>query len=262
MRGVGSIDCERCIELMDEYFDGGLDESARAALETHVRACEACASFFKKYRQYMEEMSPFRAQQEPPAAFHEGWVRAVAQQRQRRKRARFRIQMASAAAALLLLLGVGFFFSLNYGGLGNVMATAPVAAGEGKEAVTRLSTTGPGTDTEGLVLQATAADQAVVKGAGGAADTGVPASAGLAAVVLQVDDAPEAAEELRLLADKDRIDVRQVSADTYAVAVDPAARPSIEEFIAQYSNDRLPSDKTLVLTLTIRQNAASPTPVR
>ncbi|NLT16776.1 MAG: zf-HC2 domain-containing protein [Clostridiales bacterium] len=250
MRGVGSIDCERCTELLDEYFGGKLDEASCAALEAHALNCGTCASKMAEHRLYLERMAPFRVLEEPPAGFRDGWLRAVREERQRRRRARFRIQVASAAAALMLLVGAGFFLSLANGARGNdVAATVPEAVGAQPDAITHLTTVQPDKGMDGLALQATAA----AKGADDAADYGT--AAGPQNVVLHVDDVHKTMEELLSLADRNGIDARPVAADACVVALDPAARPVIEPFIARYSDKKLSDAGSLVLTITVRSKS-------
>ncbi len=102
---------------------------------------------------------------------------------------------------------------------------------------------------DGLALQATAA----AKGADDAADYGT--AAGPQNVVLHVDDVHKTMEELLSLADRNGIDARPVAADACVVALDPAARPVIEPFIARYSDKKLSDAGSLVLTITVRSKS-------
>jgi anti-sigma factor RsiW len=72
----GGISCQELVELVTDYFEGGLSEHDRGRFEAHIAACDACTTYVEQMRRTIaltgnvttESLSP-EAERELLAAF-------------------------------------------------------------------------------------------------------------------------------------------------------------------------------------------------
>ena len=98
--------CERFqIDIVD-YIDGTLDSERLAALQDHLRSCEACSRLVEEMRMILQETA---ALADPiPVDLHERIMERVENERPAGWLLRFPLRKLTAvAAALALLIGVG-----------------------------------------------------------------------------------------------------------------------------------------------------------
>ena len=67
------MNCDKTYELIHEYFDGTLDDSAAVALEGHARKCQRCAQELRAYRK-ITGMLNVMERAEVPAGFSDGII--------------------------------------------------------------------------------------------------------------------------------------------------------------------------------------------
>lgn len=254
---MSSIDCQRCSELMDEYFDGLLDAEARAALEAHARSCVSCAAQLAEHRRLLDQMERFRTPRELPEGFHARWVQAVRIEGVNKKRMRRHFGVvAVAAAALVMAVSAGSFIGSGSGNrpanIGAAAATMEIAVRDSGTASQLDTSTQPDTNTKDMLLQGTAASRDNVSDKlFGTSGSGVPENALIFKLVLHVNDVPKTAQELSSLAGLHQFRVDQLSADTYVCAVNSVNRQLIESWVRGYTNEKLPIDETFILQVTI-----------
>jgi anti-sigma factor RsiW len=59
-RGVAPRTCADVIALLTEYLEGGLSRAERAALETHLAGCVACAEYVRSLKLTSSAVSRLR----------------------------------------------------------------------------------------------------------------------------------------------------------------------------------------------------------
>lgn len=47
---VGGLSCQEVLDRLSDYLDGDLTESARHAVENHVKGCDGCARFGGEFK--------------------------------------------------------------------------------------------------------------------------------------------------------------------------------------------------------------------
>lgn len=107
------MECHRVQELLSEYVDGGPAGEERAAVETHLERCRACAEALEALRDTLARLSALPRQKAPPELM-ERVLGAIAAEGESRSapgkgpfRRRFGIPLEAAAAVFLLLLVYG-----------------------------------------------------------------------------------------------------------------------------------------------------------
>ena len=98
------MNCENALELMSRELDEALTEAESAALRAHLDACPDC----RETRRQLHELDALLQEDvpEPPAALHDGVMRAIRQEeKQKKRRAWIPAAAIAAAAALVLLAG-------------------------------------------------------------------------------------------------------------------------------------------------------------
>jgi hypothetical protein len=58
--------CQELVELVTDYFDGALDEPARAEFEAHLAVCPGCDSYVEQMRATMRMAHDAKALEESP----------------------------------------------------------------------------------------------------------------------------------------------------------------------------------------------------
>lgn len=97
------MNCENALELMNRELDEALTAEESAALQAHLDACPDCRG---TWRQLHELDALLRESElEPPAALHDGVMRAIRQEQRKPRRAWLPAAAIAAAAALVLLAG-------------------------------------------------------------------------------------------------------------------------------------------------------------
>ena len=96
------MNCENALELMNRELDEALTAEESAALQAHLDACPDC----RETRRQLHELDALLQEDgpEPPAALHDGVMRAIRQEQKRKPRRAWVPAAAIAAAAALVLL--------------------------------------------------------------------------------------------------------------------------------------------------------------
>ena len=96
------MNCENALELMNRELDGALTEAESAALRAHLDACPDCRETWRQLHELDALLQ--ESELEPPAALHDGVMRAIRQEQKRKPRRAWLPAAAIAAAAVLVLL--------------------------------------------------------------------------------------------------------------------------------------------------------------
>lgn len=97
------MNCENALELMNRELDEALTAEESAALQAHL---DACPDSRETWRQLHELDALLQESElEPPAALHDGVMRAIRQEQRKPRRAWLPAAAIAAAAALVLLAG-------------------------------------------------------------------------------------------------------------------------------------------------------------
>ena len=113
------MNCENALELMNRELDEALTAEESAALQAHLDACPDCRETWRQLHELDALLQ--ESELEPPAALHDGVMRAIRQEQKRKpRRAWLPAAAIAAAAALVLLAGkagliafvVGLFFGV------------------------------------------------------------------------------------------------------------------------------------------------------
>ena len=97
------MNCENALELMNRELDGALTEAESAALQAHLDACPDCRETWRQLHELDALLQ--ESELEPPAALHDGVMRAIRQEQRKPRRAWLPAAAIAAAAALVLLAG-------------------------------------------------------------------------------------------------------------------------------------------------------------
>lgn len=104
-----TIQCEKCISLLQDYFDMELTPERQDAVRTHLDGCENCSAFYHDFEQLSMLMRQTPAVHFPKAlAVDVKSIIKVAEKQKYRRRVR---QWASVAAVFVVC--VGSLFALN-----------------------------------------------------------------------------------------------------------------------------------------------------
>ena len=63
-RRAGELTCQRAVELMTEYLEGGLDGPRRERFEAHLHHCDACTRYLEQLRATIDVLG--RVEAVPP----------------------------------------------------------------------------------------------------------------------------------------------------------------------------------------------------
>ena len=74
------MDCEKALELMSAELDGMCTEQERAALQAHLDACPDCRETWRQLHELDALLQ--ESELEPPAALHDGVMRAIRQEQE------------------------------------------------------------------------------------------------------------------------------------------------------------------------------------
>lgn len=96
------MNCENALELLNRELDGALTEAESAALRAHLDACPDCRETWRQLHELDALLQ--ESELEPPAALHDGVMRAIRQEQKRKPRRAWLPAAAIAAAAVLVLL--------------------------------------------------------------------------------------------------------------------------------------------------------------
>lgn len=72
------MNCENALELMNRELDGALTEAESAALQAHLDACPDCRETWRQLHELDALLQ--ESELEPPAALHDGVMRAIRQE--------------------------------------------------------------------------------------------------------------------------------------------------------------------------------------
>lgn len=97
------MNCENALELMNRELDEALTAEESAALQAHLYACPDCRETWRQLHELDALLQ--ESELEPPAALHEGVMRAIRQEQRKPRRAWLPAAAIAAAAALVLLAG-------------------------------------------------------------------------------------------------------------------------------------------------------------
>lgn len=78
------MNCENALELMNRELDGALTEAESAALQAHLDACPDCRETWRQLHELDALLQ--ESELEPPAALHDGVMRAIRQEQKRKPR--------------------------------------------------------------------------------------------------------------------------------------------------------------------------------
>ena len=92
------MNCENALELMNRELDGALTEAESAALQAHLDACPDCRETWRQLHELDALLQ--ESELEPPAALHDGVMRAIRQEQKRKPRRAWVPAAAIAAAAV------------------------------------------------------------------------------------------------------------------------------------------------------------------
>jgi anti-sigma factor RsiW len=101
-----SASCERILALLAAYHDGELDPPARAAVEEHLRACDACAAELSRIRAAALPLQALRNATPTPEQFSK--FRAVVEEAADDGRTRRMAQSLAVMAASILIVGLAW----------------------------------------------------------------------------------------------------------------------------------------------------------
>lgn len=96
------MNCENALELMNRELDEALTAEESAALQAHLDACPDCRETWRQLHELDALLQ--ESELEPPAALHDGVMRAIRQGQKRKPRRAWLPAAAIAAAAALVLL--------------------------------------------------------------------------------------------------------------------------------------------------------------
>ena len=96
------MNCENALELMNRELDEALTAEESAALWAHLDACPDCRETWRQLHELDALLQ--ESELEPPAALHDGVMRAIRQEQKRKPRRAWLPAAAIAAAAALVLL--------------------------------------------------------------------------------------------------------------------------------------------------------------
>ena len=96
------MNCENALELMNRELDEALTAEESAALRAHLDACPDCRETWRQLHELDALLQ--ESELEPPAALHDGVMRAIRQEQKRKPRRAWLPAAAIAAAAALGLL--------------------------------------------------------------------------------------------------------------------------------------------------------------
>ena len=71
------LTCRELIDFLNEYVDGTLDATRRAAFDAHLRACPDCVDYLSSYRATMELCKDAVADDAVPTDVPEDLIRAI-----------------------------------------------------------------------------------------------------------------------------------------------------------------------------------------
>ena len=97
------MNCENALELMNRELDEALTAEESAALQAHLDACPDCRETWRQLHELDALLQ--ESELEPPAALHDGVMRAIRQEQRKPRRAWLPAAAIAAAAALVLLPG-------------------------------------------------------------------------------------------------------------------------------------------------------------
>ena len=97
------MNCENALELMNRELDEALTAEESAALQAHLYACPDCRETWRQLHELDALLQ--ESELEPPAALHDGVMRAIRQEQRKPRRAWLPAAAIAAAAALVLLAG-------------------------------------------------------------------------------------------------------------------------------------------------------------
>ena len=96
------MNCENALELMNRELDEALTPEESAALQAHLDACPDCRETWRQLHELDALLQ--ESELEPPAALHDGVMRAIRQEKKQKPRRAWVPAAAIAAAAALVLL--------------------------------------------------------------------------------------------------------------------------------------------------------------
>ena len=98
------MNCDEAMALLSAELDGMLSETEQAALDAHLRTCEACRTLRAELQ--TAESALLSAQEEAPEALHTRVMDAVHQEKAAKRKERRRWLYVGAAAAAALALAI------------------------------------------------------------------------------------------------------------------------------------------------------------
>lgn len=78
------MNCENALELMNRELDEALTAEESAALQAHLDACPDCRETWRQLHELDALLQ--ESELEPPAALHDGVMRAIRQEQKRKPR--------------------------------------------------------------------------------------------------------------------------------------------------------------------------------
>lgn len=107
------MNCEKVMQLLDAYIDGGLAQEELQALENHAKACDACAKELTAARLLKHTIAHMDDELDVPLQAQAAWRNAVRAEAKKKKRNIWMRGAYAAAAALVIMLGVGLAFNVG-----------------------------------------------------------------------------------------------------------------------------------------------------
>jgi anti-sigma factor RsiW len=72
--------CEECQQLVEDYFDGELDEGESSRVAQHINACPACASLYERLEREQRLYLSYECDAQPAPAFWDNVMKRAAQE--------------------------------------------------------------------------------------------------------------------------------------------------------------------------------------
>jgi len=100
------MECDKIVELLPLYIDGGLEDEQMKAVEQHLAICSRCREEYERLKKVLTICSELDVP-EPPSDYRNRVMNAIEREKKRQKhKMAFGIVATAVAAMLLLFIGV------------------------------------------------------------------------------------------------------------------------------------------------------------